>query len=206
MHGIRSSRVDLSLLCAVYNTLDTKENHKGLYKKPVYPRHTSTAMKSPPKVSKSATSMTSPPKVSKSATTKKSPCQLWRDAKARRARENTSTRLIAKAAKELFGHKWTLTPGEVRKLLDLIFRVAIDQMRETRRSFNLAGMVLLKPKVIKECKDRIMKNPATGRNCWITWKPARSSVTVKPLKSLTRMAMLRDPHFLKRAEERHGKI
>ena len=159
-------------------------------------------MKSPPKVSKSATSTTSPPKVSKSATTKKSPCQLWRDAKARRAREKASTRLIAKAAKELFGYKWTLTPGEVRKLLDLIFRVAIDQMRETRRSFNLAGMVLLKPKVIKECKDAIMKNPATGRDCVVEYKPARSGIRVKPLKWPKTMVMLRDPHFLKRAEVR----
>ena len=178
-------------------------------------------MKSPPKVKKTRIAMKSPPNVSKSATTKFLRSK-WRNAageliyplseeykawrRERKARERASCELIVKEAKERWGPEWTFSWYKVGQLLHLIFGVAIDQMRETRRSFNLAGMVLLKPKVIKECKDRTMKNPATGRPCWITWKPARSSVKVKPLKSLTRMAMLRDPHFLKRAEERHGKI
>ena len=160
-------------------------------------------MKSPPKVSKSATTMKAPSKVSNAATAMKSPSKEFKAARrARRAREKSATQLIAKEAKELVGPKWTLTPYEVRKLLGLIFALAIDQMRETRRSFNLAGLLLLKPKVIKECKDAIMKNPATGRDCVVEYKPARSGIRVKPLKWLKTMVMLRDPHFLKRAEVR----
>ena len=165
-------------------------------------------MKSPPKVSKSETTRVGRSEEDKAWYRKGRPFseeyKKWVTEMA--ARERASCELIAREARERLGWGRALTSLNVKQLLQLSFAVAIDQMRETRRSFNLAGMVLLKPKVIKECKDRIMKNPATGRPCWITWKPARSSVTVKPLKSLTRMAMLRDPHFLKRAEERHGKI
>ena len=76
--------------------------------------------------------------------------------KAMKAREKSAIQEIALRAKGWFGPRCDLHPKEVRKLLNIIFRLAIDTMRETRRPFNLAGLLLLKPKVIKECKDAIM--------------------------------------------------
>ena len=112
--------------------------------------------------------------------------------KAMRARKPSATELIAREVKLDDGPIWRRpTAGEVRNILKIIFRVAVDQMLKTGK-FNLAGMLLLKPKVVYACNECYMTNPATKRVCIVSAKPRRKTVIATPLIRLKQMITCRD--------------
>ena len=110
------------------------------------PRHTSRAMKSPPKVKTTKIAMKSPPKVSKSETTRvrrPKKYKAWCIDKA--VRVYKSCELIATEAREKIGPEWTYSWQNVKQLLDISFEVVLGQMKETQDAFELAGLVVVRP-------------------------------------------------------------
>ena len=81
----------------------------------------------------------------------------------------------------------------VKRLLELSFEVAIDQMRETQEPFNLAGLLLLKTtsKVVKARKDAKI-NTNTGRHSVATYEPQIRFIPMKWMKQhMVRLSELR---------------
>ena len=111
--------------------------------------------------------------------------------KAMKCRKKSPAQQIAAMSNLKFGRRFLLKPRDVLDLFEGIFNLALDQMNKSG-SFNLVGMLHLKPKVIPGTEEHWIVNPNTGNPCIVVAKPARTTVTTKPLAKLRHMIALRD--------------
>ena len=99
--------------------------------------------------------------------------------KAMKCRDKSPAQQIAAMANLKFGRRLHLKPRDVLDLMEAIFHVAVDQMNKSG-SFNLVGMLRLKPKVTPATGEQWIVNPNTKNPCVVVAKPARTTVTAKP--------------------------